>query len=124
MDLLKRRFKEQADILALEIKEIIKEHGETVIEQTKLAQIYQGMRGMTALVTETSLLDAQEGIKFRRKTIHELRDKLPKVKGGSEPLPEGLVYLMLTGEMPTADDVEHLSSVLQRRSHIPLYVFD
>ena len=41
MDLLKRRFKEQADILALEIKEIIKEHGETVIEQTKLAQIYQ-----------------------------------------------------------------------------------
>ena len=124
MDLLKRRFKEQADILALEIKEIIKEHGETVIEQTKLAQIYQGMRGMTALVTETSLLDAQEGIKFRRKTIHELRDKLPKVKGGSEPLPEGLVYLMLTGEMPTTDDVEHLSSVLQRRSHIPLYVFD
>lgn len=124
MDLLKRRFKEQADILALEIKEIIKEHGETVIEQTKLAQIYQGMRGMTALVTETSLLDAQEGIKFRRKTIHELRDKLPKVKGGSEPLPEGLVYLMLTGEMPTADDVEHWSSVLQRRSHIPLYVFD
>ncbi len=124
MDLLKRRFKEQADLLALEIKEIIKEHGETVIEQTKLAQIYQGMRGITALVTETSLLDAQEGIKFRRKTIHELRDKLPKVKGGSEPLPEGLVYLMLTGEMPTADDVEHLSSVLQRRSHIPLYVFD
>ena len=124
MDLLKRRFKEQADILALEIKEIIKEHGETVIEQTKLAQIYQGMRGMTALVTETSLLDAQEGIKFRRKTIHELRDKLPKVKGGSEPLPEGLVYLMLTGEMPTTDDVEHLSSVLQRRSHTPLYVFD
>jgi citrate synthase len=124
MDLLKRRFKEQADILALEIKEIIKEHGETVIEQTKLAQIYQGMRGITALVTETSLLDSQEGIEFRRKTIHELRDKLPKVKGGSEPLPEGLVYLMLTGEMPTADDVEHLSSVLQRRSHIPLYVFD
>ncbi|MBK7097701.1 MAG: citrate (Si)-synthase [Sphingobacteriales bacterium] len=124
MDLLKRRFKEQADILALEIKEIIKEHGETVIEQTKLAQIYQGMRGITALVTETSLLDSQEGIEFRRKTIHELRDKLPKVKGGSEPLPAGLVYLMLTGEMPTADDVEHLSSVLQRRSHIPLYVFD
>jgi len=124
MDILKIRFREQADKLGAEIKEIIKEHGEVVIGETKLAQIYQGMRGMTALVTETSLLDAEKGIRFRRRTIPDLREKLPKAKGGSEPLPEGLFYLMLVGEMPTEEDVEHLSSVLQRRSHVPTYVFE
>jgi citrate synthase len=124
MDILKHKFKEQADKLGEEIKEIIKEHGEKVIEEIKLAQIYQGMRGITALVSETSLLDAQEGIRFRCHTIPDLREKLPKAKGGSEPLPEGLFYLMLIGEIPTEEDVEHLSSVLQRRSHVPTYVFD
>ena len=53
------------------------------------------MRGMTGLVTETSLLDAQEGIRFRGYSIPELQKKLPKAPGGSEPLPEGLFYLML-----------------------------
>ncbi len=124
MELLKRRFKEQADKLGAEIKEILREHGDTVIEQTKLSQIYQGMRGMTALVTETSLLDAKEGIRFRQRRIPELREKLPKMRGSTEPLPEGLFYLMLVGEMPTEDEVEHLSSVLQRRSHVPTYVFE
>ena len=52
------------------------------------------MRGMTGLVTETSLLDAQEGIRFRGYTIPELQQKLPKAPNGSEPLPEGFFYLM------------------------------
>ncbi len=124
MDKLKVAFKSHADQLAEEIKGILKEHGETVIGEVRLAQIYQGMRGMTALVSETSLLDSQDGIRFRRRTITELRELLPKAKNGSEPLPEGLFYLMLVGEIPTEEDVEHLSSVLQRRSHVPTYVFE
>ncbi|MFV0607143.1 MAG: citrate (Si)-synthase [Niabella sp.] len=124
MDKLKERFKQQVDILGEEIKDILKEHGNTVIGETKLSQIYQGMRGMLALVSETSLLDAEDGIRFRRQTITALREKLPKAPGGSEPLPEALFYLMLVGEMPTEEDVEHLSSILQRRSHVPTYVFD
>src|SRR5690606_15295850 len=50
-------------------------------------------------------------------------EKLPKAPGGSEPLPEGLFYLMLVGELPTEDQVHHLSSVWQRRSHVPNHVF-
>jgi citrate synthase len=75
-------------------------------------------------VTETSLLDSKEGIRFREYSIPELRKKLPKIKGGSEPLPEGLFYLMLIGELPTEEDVAYLSSVWQRRSHVPNHVFD
>ncbi|MFS9669681.1 hypothetical protein, partial [Klebsiella pneumoniae] len=72
-----------------EIKSLLKEHGSKVIGEVTLAQVYQGMRGITGLVTETSLLDAQEGIRFRGYSIPELQDKLPKSPNGSEPLPEG-----------------------------------
>lgn len=123
MGIIKDRFKAKADAVAVEIKDLIKEHGNKVIGEVTLSQIYQGMRGMTGLVTETSLLDAQEGIRFRGYSIPELREKLPKTPGGSEPLPEGLFYLMLIGELPTEEDVNHLSSVWQRRSHVPNHVF-
>jgi len=123
MGIIKDRFKEQADTVAAEIKGIIKEHGDKVIGEVTLSQVYQGMRGITALVTETSLLDAQDGIRFRGYSIPELREKLPKAQGGTEPLPEGLFYLMLVGVLPSDEDVHHLSSVWQRRSHVPNHVF-
>ena len=123
MGIIKDRFKAKADKVSLEIKDLLKEHGTKVIGEVQLSQIYQGMRGITGLVTETSLLDAQEGIRFRGYTIPELREKLAKAPDGSEPLPEGLFYLMLVGELPSEDDVHHISSVWQRRSHVPNHVF-
>src|SRR3954470_4676090 len=108
MGVIKDRFKAKADTMAMEIKEILKEHGEKKIGEVTLSQVYQGMRGITGLVTETSLLDAQDGIRFRGYSIPELRDKLPKAPNGSEPLPEGLFYLMLVGDLPTEEDAQHL----------------
>ena len=119
MGVLKDRFKEKADVAATEIKDIISNHGEKKIGEVKLSQVYQGMRGITGLVTETSLLDAQEGIRFRGYSIPELREKLPKANGGTEPLPEGLFHLLLIGELPTVEEVNHITTVWQRRSHVP-----
>src|SRR5690348_15783827 len=123
MGVIKDKFHEKSEKLSLEVKDMLKEHGDKVIGEVKLAQIYQGMRGMTGLVTETSLLDAQDGIRFRGYSIPELREKLPKADGGTEPLPEGIFYLMLVGELPTAEDVQHVTNVWQRRSHVPSHVF-
>jgi citrate synthase len=124
MGILKERFKAKAESAAVEIKDLLKEHGTKKIGEVQLSQVYQGMRGITGLVSETSLLDSQEGIRFRGYSIPELQQKLPKAKGGSEPLPEGLFYLMLIGELPTEEDVAHISSIWQRRSHVPNHVFD
>lgn len=123
MDLIKSSFKLKADKIGADIKEMLKEHGNKIIGEVTLNQAYQGMRGITGLVTETSLLDPQEGIRFRGYTIPELQQKLPKVPGGTEPLPEGLFHLMLLGELPTEENVNHITSVLQRRSHVPSHVF-
>ena len=65
MGIIKDRFKIKADQVASEIKDLLKEHGNKKIGEVILSQVYQGMRGMTGLVTETSLLDAQEGIRFQ-----------------------------------------------------------
>ena len=45
-------------------------------------QMYGGMRGMKGLVTETSVLDPEEGIRFRGYTIPECQELLPKAPGG------------------------------------------
>ncbi len=124
MEEIKERFKVKADTVSAEIKQMLKEHGSKVVGEVTLAQIYQGMRGITGLVTETSLLDSNEGIRFRGYSIPELKDKLPKAKGGNEPLPEALFHLMLLGELPNAAEAELITSTLQRRSHVPNYVFD
>ena len=121
---IKERFKANADLLSAEIKDILKQHGSKKIGDVTLSQIYSGMRGMTGLVTETSLLDPKEGIRFRGYSIPEIQQKLPKAPGGSEPLPEGLFFLMLIGELPNEQDVHELTANWQRRSHVPNHVFD
>lgn len=124
MGKLKDLFYETASVSSEQIKSLIKEHGNTVVDTVTLSQVYQGMRGIVGLVTETSLLDANEGIRFKGYSIPELVEKLPHAEGGSQPLPEGLFYLMLIGEIPSKEDVDYISSVFARRSHVPNYVFD
>lgn len=56
-----------------------------------------------AMVTETSVLDPEEGIRFRGYSIPECQKLLPKAPGGEEPLPEGIWWLLCTGEIPNKD---------------------
>lgn len=124
MGRIKELFYSKATGYSEQIKTMLKEHGEKPIDTVTLSQIYQGMRGIVGLVWETSLLDSEEGIRFKGYSIPELIEKLPHVEGGSQPLPEGLFYLMLLGDIPNEEDVEHISSTWARRSHVPNYVFD
>lgn len=52
------------------------------------------------MVTETSVLDPEEGIRFRGYSIPECQKMLPHVPGGEEPLPEGIWWLLCTGDVP------------------------
>ncbi|NJN34314.1 MAG: hypothetical protein HC817_08735, partial [Saprospiraceae bacterium] len=60
MDILKSKFKEKASAQAADIKNLLKEHGEKVIDSVTLSQAYGGMRDIKSMIWETSLLDAQE----------------------------------------------------------------
>lgn len=124
MGYIKEKFRAKSEELAAEIKDLLKNHGDKQLDVVHVSQLYQGMRGITGLVSETSLLDPQEGIRFRGYSIPELREKLPKVPGGSEPLPEGLFYLLLIGDLPSEEEVQQISNAWGRRSQIPRHVFN
>jgi citrate synthase len=63
-----------------------------------------------------------QGIRFRGYTIPEVQKLLPKAKGGEEPLPEGLFWLLCTGEVPSQAQVAALSADLNKRSELPAHV--
>ena len=64
----------------------------------------------------------EEGIRFRGKTIPECQQLLPKAPGGSEPLPEALFWLLVTGEVPTQEQVTALSKEWAARAALPEFV--
>jgi len=104
------------------VKEFRSVYGSKAIGETTVDQVYGGMRGIKALVTETSHLDPEDGIFFRGHSIPQCCDRLPKAPGGSEPLPEGLFFLLLTGEFPTADQVKAISKCWSEHADLPTHV--
>ena len=124
MSSLKEKFASKLGPMREKVKSFVKEHGDTKISEVTVAQAYGGMRGVKCMVTETSALDPVEGIRFRGFNIPELREKLPKAPGGEEPLPEGIFYLLLTGELPTEDDVKEITEEWRQRSPLPDYLID
>lgn len=122
MDPLKQKFREKSLALSQEVKAMLKEHGDKVIDEVTISQAYGGMRDIKSMIWETSLLDAAEGIKFRGYSIPSLREKLPKGRG-KEPLPEGIFWLMMTGDIPTEEEALWLANEWERRGEVPDYVF-
>ena len=55
---------------------------------------------MLGMLYETSKLHPMNGITYRGHDLLEIADKAPKEEGGTEPLPEGILWLLLTGEIP------------------------
>lgn len=108
-----------------ELKDLKSQYGEKVIGNVTVDQCIGGSRDVLCMYYETSLLDAHEGIRFRGYSIPELQKLLPTHKGpGGEgqPLPEGILWLLLTSEIPTVEQVKSLSAELHARAKLPAHV--
>nr|WP_319399980.1 citrate (Si)-synthase [uncultured Carboxylicivirga sp.] len=125
MDYIKEKLIDIGKPKAEIVRNLIKKYGDQSIQEVTLGQVLTGMKGMVSLLTCTSKLDPDEGIRFRGYTIPQLQQLLPKIQDEGEPLPEGLFYLMLTGELPTKADVNFISNQWSQRAlNIPPHVFD
>ncbi|NP_001305561.1 citrate synthase, mitochondrial [Solanum tuberosum] len=81
-----------------------------------------GMRGMTGLLWKPHYLDPDEGIRFRGLSIPECQKVLPAAKPGGEPLPEGLLWLLLTGKVPSKEQVNSIVSGIAESGIISLII--
>jgi citrate synthase len=104
------------DEQAPKLKTLLEKHADADLSTATVKKAYQGMRGITGLIYEPSLLDANEGIRFRGLTIPECQKQLPKAAGGAEPLPEAMFWLLLTGDVPTEAQTKSLNAELQKRA--------
>lgn len=123
MDAIKTKFYERALPKAEAVREFKKEFGNEVVGKVTVNQVLTGLKGVPALLTCTSKLDPNEGIRFRGYSIPELQKLLPKAEGGTEPLPEGLFYLMMFDEIPTQEEVEELRKEWAIRAFVPHHVY-
>mmetsp|Transcript_11115 Transcript_11115/g.17839 ORF Transcript_11115/g.17839 Transcript_11115/m.17839 type:complete len:475 (-) Transcript_11115:273-1697(-) len=103
-------------------KAIKTEHGHKVVDQVTVNQIIGGARGIKSMVWETSNLDPQEGIRFRGLTIPECQAQLPGFQEGGEPTPEALMWLLLTGDVPTKAQADALTAELRERATLPAHI--
>lgn len=116
---LRSQLKEMIPEQQERLKKLKAEHGKVQLGNITTDMVLGGMRGMIGLLWETSLLDPDEGIRFRGLSIPECQKVLPAAKPGGEPLPEGLLWLLLTGKVPNKSQVDALSAELRDRAQVP-----
>ncbi len=121
---LKSKLKEKIEGWRPRTVKLLKEYGDVKVGEVSISQVIGGTRGVKCLTTDISYLDPFEGIRFRGYTIPEVLEKLPKVPDGESPYVEGFFYLLLTGELPTENEVSEVAEEFKNRKNVPSYVFD
>lgn len=78
-----------------------KNYGNTKLSDLTVNHIINGMKGITTLFYQTSKLHHDEGIEYRLHTIREIVELAPARHENGAPMPEAVLWLLLTGEYPT-----------------------
>lgn len=113
MTLLKQKLSEMLPKQASEIRDFIKSNGDKVVSEVTIKQVYGGARGVKSLVCDTSEVPPDKGLIIRGIELNDLNDKLP----------EEIMWLLLTGELPNNEELKELQNELNNRAEVPEYVW-
>ncbi|KAN0133829.1 citrate synthase [Lactarius tabidus] len=105
-----------------QLKRLKAEHSQTVVGDVKVENIIGGMRGLKSMLWEASVLDPNEGIRFHGLSIPDCQRLLPAAPGGKEIIAESMLWLLLTGKVPTEAETRQLSRELAEKGDLPTYV--
>jgi citrate synthase len=114
---LRARLEEIIPVKQQELKDLKASKGNELLGTCTVEQAIGGMRSVKSMLWETSLLDAEEGIRFRGRTIPELHEQLPYRT--NHPTPEALLWLLMTGEIPTQEEVDGVTADFASRAALP-----
>jgi len=114
MSLLKQKLEKMVPAMKNDIKNFVKEHGDKVLGELTIGHAFGGMRGLKAMVCDTSEVPPDKGLIIRGIPVKDLAQKLP----------EEIWWLLLTGELPGKKELEDLQKDLKARAErLPNYVF-
>ncbi|KAG9102667.1 hypothetical protein FRC06_001500 [Ceratobasidium sp. 370] len=105
-----------------QIKELRTNHASVKVGDVKIENVIGGMRGLKAMLWEGSVLDPNEGIRFHGLSIPDCQKVLPPAKGGQEIISESMLWLLLTGQVPSHEQVRDLSRQLAEHGELPEHV--
>jgi len=111
---LKDKLGAQIPQLRDEARSLVKQHGDEVISEVTVAQAFGGMRGVKAMICDTSLVEPDKGLIIRGRPIGELTDRIP----------EEIFWLLLTGELPDSGELAALQADLKDLGDVPQYVWN
>jgi citrate synthase len=114
MSLISEKLSNKIDIWRQEAKEVLSNGGKKVLSEVSVAQAFGGMRGVRALICDTSRVPQDEGLIVRELHLAKLVDKTP----------EEIYFLLLTGELPDKNELQGFSDDLKSRKRVPAYVWD
>jgi citrate synthase len=103
---LKEKLAQQIPGLREEVRQLTKNHGDAVISEATVAQVFGGMRGIKGLVCDTSVVDPDKGLYVRGMPIADLANCLP----------EAIFYLLCAGELPDREALASLQQDLRKRA--------
>jgi len=92
---------------------LVKGHGDAKISEVSVAQAIGGMRGVKGMVCDTSVVEPDKGLIIRGIPVMELTEKLP----------EEIFWLLITGEMPSADELAGFQKELKAHGEVPAYIW-
>ncbi len=110
---LQEKLGEMIPKLREERKSLVKEHGNKVISQVTIEQAIGGMRGVKGMVCDTSVVEPDTGLVIRDMPIMKLKDRLP----------EEIFWLLITGELPSAEELQGFQKELKKNGEVPEYVW-
>jgi citrate synthase len=113
MSLLKEKLAKIIPAAREEVGALLKQHGDKTLSKVTVAQAYGGMRGVMGLICETSLVSPDTGLIIRGTPVSKLTDRLP----------EEILWLLLTGGLPSKAELADLQKDLTARAKVPEYVW-
>jgi citrate synthase len=113
MRLLTEKLGQKAEQLRADRTKIGKEFGDKKVAEVIAGQVVGGMRGVPALLCDTSTVAPDEGVRYRDVPIKDL----------VEAKPQDIFYLLCTGEMPNDAESKDLSDSFAEHQEVPDYIW-
>lgn len=109
MDVLASKLRDVLPIFRNKRAQLLERYGDVAVANVTVEQIIGGMRGVPSVLCDTSSVSPAEGLRIRGIPILEL----------TSATPEEIFFLLTTGQRPSQQEQQQLSSLLVSNAQVP-----